>query len=230
MLLIDDDPTSATTLATLLRRADHDVVLARDGSSGLRAAAETRPDVVLLDLGLPDLDGLDVLAGLRPWFPGAVLVLSGQVDDASTVQALDGGADDVVTTPVSAEVLLARVRAATRRTRSGPTVDPLVVTPHFTIDRAACQVHVAGRRVHLTPIEWSLLAELVRAPDRLVSQAQLLDAVWGPSAAGHGNYLRVHVAALRRKLEPVPGVPRYLHTETGMGYRFTPDGGPAADC
>lgn len=223
-MVVDDDPVLARTVGLLLRRTGYDVVLAHDGTTGLQAAATTHPDVVLLDLDLPDLDGLEVLAGLRPWFPGAVLVLTGTVDDAGTVAALDGGADDVVGKPVSSEVLLARVRAATRRTRAGAVFDPVVVTPDFTVDLASCHVHAAGRRVHLTPIEWSLLAELTRASGRLVSQAQLLDAVWGQAGAGHGNYLRVHLSALRHKLEPEPAAPRYLHTEPGMGYRFTPAG------
>jgi two-component system KDP operon response regulator KdpE len=197
------------------------VVTAPDGTTALREAATSHPDVVVLDLGLPDLDGTEVLAGLRPWFTGPVVVLSARADSRDKVAALDAGADDYVTKPFDMDELLARLRAALRR-RVPEGADPVVVTDHFTVDLAARQVTVDGVPVRLTPTEWALLSELVRAPGRLVGQKQLLQSVWGPAYETETNYLRVYLAQLRRKLEPDPATPRYLHTEPGMGYRFTP--------
>ncbi len=165
-----------------------------------------------------------MLAGLRPWFAGPVLVLSARADSRDKVDALDAGADDYVTKPFDMGELLARLRALLRR--STATADgPVVTTEHFTVDLAAQQVTVDGVPVRLTPTEWGLLSELVRAPGRLVGQRQLLQAVWGPAYEKETNYLRVYLNQLRRKLEPDPANPRYLLTEPGMGYRFTP--GPA---
>jgi two-component system KDP operon response regulator KdpE len=221
VLVVDDDPQLARALRITLRAGGHDVVLAADGRAALRLAAAEHPDVVVLDLGLPDLDGTEVLAGLRPWFTGPVLVLSARADSQDKVGALDAGADDYVTKPFDMGELLARLRALSRRGSQEPD-EPVVRTEHFTVDLAARQVTVGDEPVRLTPTEWGLLAELVRAPGRLVGQRQLLQAVWGPAYEKETNYLRVYLAQLRRKLEPDPAHPRYLHTEPGMGYRFTP--------
>ncbi|KQS65999.1 response regulator [Modestobacter sp. Leaf380] len=221
VLVVDDDPQLLRALRITLRAAGHEVVVAPDGATALREAAASHPDVVVLDLGLPDLDGTEVLAGLRPWFTGPVLVLTARTASADAVAALDAGADDYVTKPFDMDELLARLRAVLRR-RSTETTAPVVVTDHFTVDLAARQVTVDGVPVRLTPTEWALLSELVRAPGRLVGQRQLLQSVWGPAYETETNYLRVYLAQLRRKLEPDPAHPRYLHTEPGMGYRFRP--------
>ncbi|WP_029431808.1 response regulator [Blastococcus sp. URHD0036] len=221
VLVVDDDPQLLRALRITLRAAGHEVVTAADGRSALKEAAAAHPDVVVLDLGLPDLDGTEVLAGLRPWFAGPVLVLSARTDSTDKVEALDAGADDYVTKPFDMGELLARLRALSRRAAPGPD-EPVVVTDHFTVDLAAKQVTMDGVPVRLTPTEWGLLAELLRAPGRLVGQRQLLQAVWGPGYERETNYLRVYLNQLRRKLEPDPAHPRYLRTEPGMGYRFTP--------
>jgi two-component system KDP operon response regulator KdpE len=221
VLVVDDDPQLLRALRITLRADGHDVVTAADGTTALHEAAAAHPDVVVLDLGLPDLDGTEVLAGLRPWFSGPVLVLSARADSRDKVDALDAGADDYVTKPFDMAELLARLRALARRGPAGPE-GPVVTTEHFTVDLAAKQVTVDGTPVRLTPTEWALLAELVRSPGRLVGQRQLLQSVWGPAYEKETNYLRVYLNQLRRKLEPDPAAPRYLRTEPGMGYRFTP--------
>jgi two-component system KDP operon response regulator KdpE len=221
VLVIDDDPQLSRALRVTLRAAGYEVVTAADGRAALREAAAEHPDLIVLDLGLPDLDGTEVLAGLRPWFTGPVLVLSARADSQDKVGALDAGADDYVAKPFDMGELLARLRALHRRGAPGPE-EPVVRTDHFTVDLAAKQVTVDGAPVRLTPTEWALLSVLVRAPGRLVGQRQLLQSVWGPAYERETNYLRVYLAQLRRKLEPDPSNPRYLHTEPGMGYRFTP--------
>ena len=221
VLVVDDDPQLARALRITLRAAGYDVVTAADGRTALRDASATHPDIIVLDLGLPDLDGTEVLAGLRPWYTGPVLVLSARVDSQDKVGALDAGADDYVSKPFDMNELLARLRALQRR--GSPEPEPAVVrTDHFTVDLAASQVTVDGAVVRLTPTEWQLLSALVRAPGRLVSQRLLLRSVWGPTYEKETHYLRVYMGQLRRKLEPDPAHPRYLHTEPGMGYRFTP--------
>ena len=221
VLVVDDDPQLARALRITLRAAGYEVVTAADGRTALRDASAAHPDIVVLDLGLPDLDGTEVLAGLRPWYTGPVLVLSARVDSQDKVGALDAGADDYVSKPFDMNELLARLRALKRR--GGPEPEAaVVVTDHFTVDLAASQVTVDGAAVRLTPTEWLLLSALVRAPGRLVSQRQLLQSVWGPAYEKETHYLRVYMGQLRRKLEPDPAHPRYLHTEPGMGYRFTP--------
>ena len=221
VLVIDDDPQLLRALRITLRAAGHDVETACDGRTALQQAAAVHPDVVVLDLGLPDLDGTEVLTGLRPWYTGPVLVLSARADSQDKVRALDAGADDYVTKPFDMGELLARLRAALRR-GSGEPADPVVTTGHFTVDLAARQVTVQGAPIHLTPTEWGLLEALVRHPGRLIAQRQLLQSVWGPAYVKETHYLRVYLAQLRRKLEPDPSHPRYLRTEPGMGYRFTP--------
>jgi two-component system KDP operon response regulator KdpE len=221
VLVVDDDPQLTRALRITLHAAGYDVLTAPDGRTALTRAAEDHPELVILDLGLPDLDGTDVLAGLRPWFTGPVLVLSARGDSQDKVGALDAGADDYVSKPFDMGELLARMRALQRRGAPEPD-DPVVRTDHFTIDLAAKQVTVDGAVVRLTPTEWGLLSVLVRAPGRLVGQRQLLQSVWGPAYERETHYLRVYMAQLRRKLEPDAAHPRYLHTEPGMGYRFTP--------
>jgi two-component system KDP operon response regulator KdpE len=221
VLVVDDDPQLSRALRITLRAAGYEVETAGDGRTALREAADQHPDLVILDLGLPDLDGTEVLAGLRPWFTGPVLVLSARADSQDKVGALDAGADDYVSKPLDRSELLARLRALQRRGTPEPE-DPVVRTDHFTVDLAARQVTVNGAVVRLTPTEWGLLSALVRTPGRLVSQRQLLQSVWGPAYQKETHYLRVYMGQLRHKLEPDPAQPRYLHTEPGMGYRFTP--------
>jgi two-component system KDP operon response regulator KdpE len=221
VLVVDDDPQLSRALRITLRAAGYEVVTAADGRTALHEAAAEHPDLVILDLGLPDLDGTEVLAGLRPWFTGPVLVLSARVDSHDKIAALDAGADDYVSKPFDMGELLARLRALVRR-GIGEADEPVVRTEHMTIDLVAKQVTVDGAVVRLTPTEWALLSELVRAPGRLVGQRQLLQSVWGPAYETETHYLRVYMAQLRRKLEPDPARPRYLQTEPGMGYRFTP--------
>jgi two-component system KDP operon response regulator KdpE len=221
VLVIDDDPHLSRALRITLRAAGHDVDTASDGRTALQLAAAVPPDVIVLDLGLPDLDGTEVLATLRPAYAGPVLVLSARADSQDKVHALDAGADDYVTKPFDMSEFLARLRAVLRRGSSEPA-DRFVTTEHFTVDLADRQVTVAGAPVRLTPTEWALLEPLVRQPGRLIGQRQLLQAVWGPAYEKETHYLRVYLAQLRRKLEPDPAHPRYLRTEPGMGYRFTP--------
>ena len=221
VLVVDDDPQLTRALRITLRAAGYDVVTAADGRSALHQAATEHPDIVILDLGLPDLDGIEVLAGLRPWFTGPVLVLSARADSHDKIDALDAGADDYVSKPFDMGELLARLRALIRRGVGEPE-EPVVRTEHLTVDLAAKQVTVDGAVVRLTPTEWGLLSELVRAPGRLVGQRHLLRAVWGPAYEKETHYLRVYMGQLRRKLEQDPARPRYLQTEPGMGYRFTP--------
>jgi two-component system KDP operon response regulator KdpE len=202
-----------------------------DGTTGLAAVARDRPDVIILDLGLPDMDGTEVIHGVRGWTSIPIIVLSAWGQESQKVAALDAGADDYVTKPFGMDELLARLRAAVRRAAPAPD-EPVVVTADFTVDLAAKQVvrsggsgsgsGSGGSPVRLTPTEWQLLEILVRNSGRLVSQKQLLREIWGPSYETESNYLRVYLAQLRRKLEPEPSRPRYLLTEPGMGYRFRP--------
>jgi two-component system KDP operon response regulator KdpE len=198
------------------------VDVALTGAEALAIAGRRLPDVVVLDLGLPDMDGVEVLEGLRGWTTVPVLVLSARAEQAEKVAALDAGADDYVTKPFGMDELLARLRAAVRR--SAPTTEdlPVVETAHFTVDLAARRVRTSAGEVRLTPTEWHLLEVLVRNPGRLVSQRQLLQDVWGPAYEKETHYLRVYLAQLRRKLEPDPSRPVHLVTEPGMGYRFEP--------
>jgi two-component system KDP operon response regulator KdpE len=194
-------------------------VLAPDGATALASASRQPPDLVVLDLGLPDMDGVEVVEGLRGWSTVPVIVLSARDQEQSKVRALDAGADDYVTKPFGMDELLARVRAALRRGAAVPQ-EPVVSTPTFTIDLAARRVTRDGADVRLTPTEWHLLEVLVRNAGKLVPHKQLLQEVWGPKYESETNYLRVYLAQLRAKLEPDPARPRYLVTEPGMGYRF----------
>ncbi|MDQ1485138.1 MAG: two-component system, OmpR family, operon response regulator KdpE [Actinomycetota bacterium] len=220
VLVIDDEGAILRALRINLSARNYTVTTASDGASGLSAMARDRPDAVILDLGLPDMDGTDVIRGIRGWSSAPIIVLSANGQELQKVQALDAGADDYVTKPFGMNELLARLRAATRR--AAPGVDePVVVTPHFTIDLGAKRVSLHdGPDVRLTPTEWQLLEVLARHRGRLVTGRQLLQDVWGPAYETETHYLRVYVAQLRRKLEPDPARPQYLLTEPGMGYRL----------
>jgi two-component system KDP operon response regulator KdpE len=221
ILVVDDDPQLLRALRITLGAHRYEVAVAADGASGLALASRTPPDLVVLDLGLPDMDGVAVVEGLRGWSNAPVIVLSARHAESAKVAALDAGADDYVTKPFGMGELLARIRAALRRAAPAPE-EPVVTTAAFTIDLAAKRVTTASGDVRLTPTEWHLLEVLARHPDRLVGHRQLLREVWGPNYQTESNYLRVHLANLRRKLEPDPAKPRYLITEPGIGYRFTP--------
>jgi two-component system, OmpR family, KDP operon response regulator KdpE len=221
VLVVDDEEPILRALRINLTARQYQVSTAADGTSGLAAMARDRPDVLILDLGLPDMDGTDVIRGIRGWTSTPIIVLSAWGQENQKVAALDAGADDYVTKPFGMDELLARLRAAVRRASPGPD-EPVVVTPDFTVDLAAKRVTRDGGDVRLTPTEWQMLEVLVRSSGRLVTQRQLLTEVWGPGYQNEANYLRVYVAQLRRKLEPDPSQPQYLLTEPGMGYRFRP--------
>jgi two-component system KDP operon response regulator KdpE len=223
VLVIDDEAAILRALRINLSARDYKVTTASDGASGLAAMARERPDVVILDLGLPDMAGTDVIRGIRGWSTVPIIVLSANEQELQKVQALDAGADYYLTKHFAIIELPARLRAATRR--AAPGVDePVVVTPEFTIDLGAKRVvRTDGRDVRLTPTEWQLLEVLARHGGLLVSGRQLLQDVWGPTYGTETNYLRVYMAQLRRKLEPDPARPRYLITEPGMGYRLVTD-------
>ena len=223
ILVIDDDPQLLRALRIALTARGYDVVTAVDGATGLAAAQRTAPDVAIVDLGLPDMDGVSIVHALRGWTTTPVIILSARLTEQSKINALDAGADDYVTKPFAMGELLARVRAALRRTL--PTDQtPRIITAAFTIDLAAKRIQSNdGGEIRLTPTEWHLLEILVRNPDRLITHRYLLQEVWGPRYEKEANYLRVHMANLRRKLEPDPSRPRYLRTDPGLGYRFVPD-------
>ncbi|WP_328787417.1 MULTISPECIES: response regulator [unclassified Streptomyces] len=226
VLVVEDDPQLVRALKINLQARKFDVDEASDGGSALRLAAARKPDVIVLDLGLPDMDGIDVIKGVRGWSRVPILVLSARHTSEDKIRALDAGADDYVTKPFSMDELLARLRAAARRQE--PTADSradkvtVVTTDEFTVDLVAKKVHRGERTVRLTPTEWHLLEILITHPGRLITQSRLLLEVWGPTYAENTNYLRVYMAQLRRKLEADPSHPRYLITEPGMGYRFEP--------
>ncbi|HXW86833.1 MAG TPA: response regulator [Streptosporangiaceae bacterium] len=221
VLVIDDEAPILRALKINLTARKYEVSTAADGASGLAAMARERPDVLILDLGLPDMDGTEVIRGVRGWTSTPIIVLSAWGQEGQKVAALDAGADDYVTKPFGMDELLARLRAAVRRASPAPD-EPVVTTGDLMIDLARKRVTKAGADVRLTPTEWQLLEVLVRNSDRLVTQRQLLQEVWGPGYQTEAGYLRVYVANLRRKLEPDPSAPRYLLTEPGMGYRFRP--------
>jgi len=220
-LVVDDEPQILRALRINLSVRGYDVQTAATGAEALRVAAEQRPEVVILDLGLPDMSGIAVLAGLRGWLSAPVIVLSARTDSMEKVEALDAGADDYVTKPFGMDEFLARLRAAVRRGASVAETDlPVVETASFSVDLAAKTVYRNGAPVHLTPTEWGMLEVLVRNRGRLVGREELLKEVWGPAYAKETHYLRVYLAQLRRKLENDPAQPRHLITEAGMGYRF----------
>ena len=219
VLVVDDERAIRQALSINLRARDYEVTAVGDGASALAAAASRPPDVVILDLGLPDMDGNDVIEGLRGWSSAPIIVLSARTGQGDKVVSLDGGADDYITKPFGMDELLARLRAALRRSGTDPEA-PVVETESFTVDLAAKQVSTSAGPVRLTPTEWHLLEVLVRHEGKLVSQRELLQEVWGPQYETETNYLRVYVAQLRRKLEADPAHPRHLITEPGLGYRF----------
>ena len=221
--MIDDEEPILRALRINLAAHKYEVSTAADGASGLAAMARDRPDVLILDLGLPDMEGTEVIKGIRGWSSVPIVVLSAWGQERAKIAALDAGADDYVTKPFGMGELLARLRVAVRRASPAPD-EPVVAVGDITVDLAAKRVRRAGEDVRLTPTEWQLLEVLVRNRERLVTQRQLLQEVWGPEYGTEGNYLRVYMAHLRRKLEDDPSRPRYLRTEPGMGYRFTAAG------
>jgi two-component system KDP operon response regulator KdpE len=223
VLVVDDEPQLLRALGINLRARRYDVHTAATGSAALATAAAHPPDLVILDLGLPDMDGVEVVTELRGWTSVPILVLSGRTGSADKVEALDAGADDYVTKPFGIDELLARLRAMTRRNTPRDEA-PVVTMGEVEIDLAARRVRKDDQDVRLTPTEWHLLEVLVRHPNALMSQRQLLAEVWGPGyEKAHGN-LRLYMGQLRKKLEADPARPRYLVNEPGMGYRFEPDG------
>jgi len=223
VLVIDDEPALARALAVNLRAAGWQVETAHDGSSGLAAAADFHPDVVLLDLGLPDLDGTEVIAGLRGWTTVPIVVLSARQHGDDKVEALDLGADDYVTKPFAMNELMARLRAAVRRGQE--VAVPAATTldlGDLEIDFARKRVSRTGQDVRLTPTEWAFIELLARNVGRLVTREQILREVWGPVYAKETHYLRVYAAQLRRKLEDDPAHPRHLITTSGLGYTLEP--------
>lgn len=220
VLVVDDEPQLVRALTINLRARKYRVDSAHDGATALQLAAAGHPDVVILDLGLPDIDGIDVIKGLRGWTRVPIIVLSARHTSDEKVDALDAGADDYVTKPFGMDELLARLRAAVRRATPADEEDVVVETETLSVDLAAKKVRRDGSDIRLTPTEWHVLEVLVRNSGRLVTQRQLLRDVWGPTYETETNYLRVYMAQLRRKLEQDPAHPRHLITEAGMGYRF----------
>jgi len=220
VLVVDDEPGLVRALAINLRSSGWEVATAPDGARALDLAATWHPDVVLLDLGLPDISGLDVIAGIRGWSRVPIVVLSARQHGEDKVDALDAGADDYVTKPFAMNELLARLRAAVRRAAPGDATEAVVEAGDLTIDLARRRVLRHGEEVRLTPTEWALVDILVRHRGKLVSRDQLLREVWGPAYVGESGYLRVYTANLRRKLERDPSHPRHFITKPGMGYVF----------
>ena len=222
ILVVDDDPHIVRALAITLKGQGYTVVTATDGQSALHSAAQRPVSVMILDLGLPDMDGKAVISALREWSSVPILVLSARHGSSDKVEALDAGADDYITKPFGLDELLARLRALLRRRNDSSEEVTLVTTSSFTVDLDKRQITKSGVDVRMTPTEWNILDILLRNPDKLITQQQLLTEVWGPAYAKEANYLRVYMAQLRRKLETEPGNPRHLITEPGMGYRFVP--------
>ncbi|WP_371494892.1 response regulator [Kitasatospora sp. NBC_00374] len=221
ILVVDDEPQMLRALKINLHARRYSALTAATGQEALDLASRTPPDAVLLDLGLPDLDGMDIIRGLRAWSAVPIIVLSGRADATDKVRALDAGADDYVTKPFGMDELFARLRAVLRRpARELPP--PKVVIGDYTVDVAASQVTGPNGPVRLTPTEWRILALMLASPGRLIPGRQILQEVWGPDQEEHSNYLRVYFAGLRRKLEPDHTRPRYLVTEPGIGYRYEP--------
>ncbi len=218
VLVVDDDRALVRALTIGLRVHDFTVHSATSGPEALTTAGKVHPDVILVDLGLPGLNGIEVIMALRGWSDAAIIVLSARPQEAVKVAALDAGADDYLTKPFGIDELLARVRAVTRRRPSA--AEPIVRAGDLEIDLAARRVERAGRLVHLTPKEWAALAVLARHPGRLVTHQSLLEQVWGTGYGTETEYLRTLFARLRRKLEADPSSPRHLITEPGVGYRL----------
>jgi two-component system, OmpR family, KDP operon response regulator KdpE len=232
VLVVDDEPQIVRALRINLRARSYEVTTAATGPEALDVAAKHPPDLVLLDLGLPGVDGIDVIRGLRGWTSVPIIVLSGRADSTDKVEALDAGADDYVTKPFAMEELLARMRATSRRASPREEL-PRIRLGEVTVDLAAKRVQrdgSAGGDVHLTPTEWHLLEVLLRNPGKLLTRRQLLNEVWGPGYADATGNLRLYMTQLRRKLEPDPPRPRWLITEPGMGYRYQPGPEESTNC
>ncbi|KJK55563.1 response regulator [Saccharothrix sp. ST-888] len=221
ILVVDDEPQLLRALRINLHARDYAVLTAATGAEALESAGRLIPDAVLLDLGLPDLDGMDIIRGLRAWSAMPIIVLSGRSTTVDKVSALDAGADDYLTKPFVMDELFARLRAVLRRPGGEEAATTVTIGNHL-VDLPATTVTGPDGPVRLTPTEWKILTLLLATPGRLVPGRQILREVWGPEAEEHGNYLRVYLAGLRRKLEPDPTRPRHLITEPGIGYRFEP--------
>ena len=229
VLVVDDEPQILRALRINLRVREYEVHVASTGAQALEVAGRFPPDLVILDLGLPDMDGVEVIQGLRGWTKAPIIVLSGRTDSTDKVRALDAGADDYITKPFGVEELLARMRAAARRVGAGEDL-PKIKLGELIVDLSAKRViSASGPDIRLTPTEWHLLEVLLRNPGKLLSRNQLLTDVWGPGYADAAGNLRLYMAQLRRKLEPDPARPRWLITEPGMGYRYQPGADPVPD-
>lgn len=223
ILIADDDPQILRALTVTLRARGYEIVTAGDGAQAIELAAAQHPDLVMLDLGMPKVTGVDVIVALRGWTQVPILVVSGRSDAADKVDALDAGADDYVTKPFAIDELLARVRALTRRVVATDD-EPIVQFGDVSVDFSAKRVTRSVGAVRLTPTEWRILELLVRNPGKLITRESLLTQIWGPHHTRDTGYLRLYFAQLRKKLEPVPAHPRFFVTVLGMGYRFVPDG------
>lgn len=231
ILIADDDPQIIRALKVTLGASGYDIITAADGAEALSQAIAHHPDVVMLDLGMPRLDGIEVIEGLRGWSQVPILVVSGRTGAADKVDALDAGADDYVTKPFAMDELLARIRALTRRVVTAAD-EPSTSFGDVAVDFSARTVtrHTGtgnaarSEAVRLTPTEWRLLELLVQNPGKLITREAMLTQVWGPNHSRDTGYLRLYMAQLRKKLEPTPARPRFLVTVQGMGYRFVPEG------
>ena len=223
ILVVEDEPDIRRFTRLALESDGHEVHEAATLQRGLIEAGSRRPELAIVDLGLPDGNGIDLIRELRSWSSAAVIVLSARSGEADKIDALDAGADDYLVKPFGAGELLARVRAQLRRqTLSTASADPVLRFGAVTVDLAHRRVERAGEQLHLTPIEYRLLTTLASQPDRVITQQQLLRAIWGPGHAEDGHYVRVHMANLRKKVEDDASMPRHLLTEVGIGYRFRP--------
>jgi two-component system KDP operon response regulator KdpE len=227
VLVVDDEPQILRVLRINLTARQYTVITADSGAAALRATADEHPDLIILDLGLPDLDGVEVIRRLRTWTRIPIIVLSGRIDSRDKVHALDAGADDYVTKPFSVDELLARIRVVTRRQNEVEQPTAVTIGP-YTINLALRTVEATDPAdqsvppVHLTRTEWQLLEAVVTEPGKLLGQTYLLEKVWGPTYTTETQYVRQYMAQLRKKLEHDPARPRHLLTEPGMGYRFQP--------
>lgn len=223
ILVVDDDTQMLRSVKAGLSARDYDIVTAKDGASALVMAAEAVPQLIVLDLGLPDIDGVEVCKRLREWTSLPIIVLSARERETDKIAALDAGADDYLTKPFGMGELLARVRAALRRVAVSPSEEPIVRFGAVMVDMARRRVELSGQDLHLTPKEYDVLRQLAKHPGKVLTQRKLLTAVWGPEYGDEGHYLRVQMRSLRRKIEPDPARPKYLITEPGVGYRLEVD-------
>ena len=219
LLIADDDPQMVRALRITLAAHGYEVVVAADGAAAIAAAAQTHPDLIMLDLGMPRLDGIEVIQALRGWTSVPIIVVSGRTGSADKVEALDAGADGFVTKPFQVDELLARLRALSRRAVAA-NGESVVAFGDVVVDLATKTVTRAGTRVHLTPTEWRMLEHLARHPGALVTRQDLLKEIWGSAQVSDSGYLRLYMSQLRKKLEQEPSAPIHLLTESGMGYRL----------